>query len=63
MADSFFFSRTDLDQQRAQRILDDASLSADARQQALTRLRESGFDANEQLRVEALERTGGLPSG
>lgn len=65
-----------LDQQRAdwdrrlgdyasarQRILDDASLSPDARQQALNRLRESGFDANEQLRVEALERTGGLPSG
>ena len=46
-----------------QRILDDASLSPDARQQALNRLRESGFDANEQLRVEALERTGGLPSG
>ncbi|MCB9956111.1 MAG: metalloprotease TldD [Caulobacterales bacterium] len=29
MADSFFFSRTDLDQQRAQRILDDALTGAD----------------------------------
>ncbi|MEZ5463721.1 MAG: lipase secretion chaperone [Lysobacteraceae bacterium] len=46
-----------------QRILDNASLSPEQRQQALTRLRETGFDANEQLRIDALERTGTLPGG
>ena len=65
-----------LDQQRAdwdqrlgdyaaarQRILDNTALDGAARQRALIRLRESGFDASEQLRVEALERAGALPGG
>ncbi len=45
------------------RLLGDASLSNEARQRALSDLRERSFEGAERVRVESLESIGALPGG